>query len=108
MKNTEPRKLHRRNAPPTSVIAANSVSLKSGKLLKLVLNEVDAAGTKGITAKEILSKHPKLPYSSITARPTQLEKARLIYYKGDKRNGARIMRAQWTQHVTQEVSKNGK
>jgi hypothetical protein len=43
--------------------------------------------------KKTRAKHPELPYSSITARPAALEQEGLIYYKGDKRDGCRVMRA---------------
>jgi hypothetical protein len=39
-----------------------------------------------------MSKHPSIKYSSITARPTELEKLGLIFYRGDKRDSARVIR----------------
>lgn len=87
---TTPRKLHRRGAPGTSVAAAHKVD-QVGRA-QLVLNEIKAAGESGITVKEIAAKHPDVPYPSISARPAALAEAGLIYYKGDTRSGARLMR----------------
>lgn len=92
MKPTEPRKLYRTGSPQTSKDAAYKVD--TAGLKQLVLDEVIAAGEHGITAKEILAKHPHLPYSSVTARPADLERDGSIYYHpGEKRGGARVMRA---------------
>ena len=84
-------KLVRKEAPQTSKDAANEVS--SGKMLALVHEEVVKSGIKGITTKEIRNMYPHLPYSSITARPAQLEDQGDIYYQGDKRDRWRVMRA---------------
>jgi len=89
-KDTEPYKLHRKNDPFTSKEAAYSVP--SGKMRQLVFTLIEESGERGITAKEIMSKHPSIKYSSITARPTELEKLGLIFYKGDKRDSARVIR----------------
>lgn len=88
---TDPHKLHRTDSPETSKVAARKVD--SARLKQFVYDEVKAAGEHGITGKEICAKHTDLPYSSITARPKSLEEDGLIYYRGDKREGARIMRA---------------
>ena len=90
-KDTPSYMLHRTDAPETSVQAAMKVS--SGKMLELVYSEVVAAGEAGVTTKEIRSKYPFMPYSSITARPATLEELGKIYYRGDKRDKCRIMRA---------------
>lgn len=90
MKATEAFKLHRGNAPETSVKAAHNID--TSKLKQLVYDEIKESGRQGITAKEILAKYPHLPYSSITARPKSLEEDGLIEYVGDKRDGARVMR----------------
>ena len=90
-KDTPSYMLHRTNAPETSVQAAMKVS--SGKMLELVYSEVVSAGEAGVTTKEIRSKYPFMPYSSITARPATLEELGKIYYRGDKRDKCRIMRA---------------
>ena len=83
-------KLARSDAPETSKQAAEDVS--SGKMLTLVYKEVVKAGKHGITTKEIRALYPYLPYSSITARPAQLEADRRIYYEGDKRDKCRVIR----------------
>jgi len=100
--NTPPHKLHRADAPETSVKAARKV--KTARMLALVHDEIKGAGANGITAKEILAKHPSLPYSSITARPKQLEEDGLIFYQGDKRNGARVMRLRNIAATTEEYN----
>ena len=87
---TEPHKLHRKNDPTTSKEAAYSVP--SGKLRKFVFAQIKEAGEKGITTKEIGRKYPTIAYSSITSRPVELEKLELIFYKGDKRANARVIR----------------
>lgn len=84
-------KLVRADAPYTSKQAAKNVS--SGKMLALVYNEVVKAGASGITTKEIRTRYPFYPYSSITARPAALQQKGKIYYEGDKRDGCRVMRA---------------
>tara|TARA_R110000823_G_scaffold163874_1_gene296101 strand:- start:169 stop:471 length:303 start_codon:yes stop_codon:yes gene_type:complete len=84
-------KLSRTDDPETSRDAAGEVS--SGKMLALVYSEVVKAGDNGITTKEIRTIHPHLPYSSITARPTQLEADGKIYYLGDRRERCRVIRA---------------
>ena len=88
---TPPYKLSRTSDPQTSKDAAQDVS--SGKMLKLVYDEVVKFGSNGITTKEIRAIYPDLPYSSITARPAQLEEDGLVYYEGDKRDRCRVMRA---------------
>ena len=84
-------KLVRKEATQTSKDAANDVS--SCKMLALVHEEGVKSGIKGITTKEIRNMYPHLPYSSITARPAQLEDQGDIFYQGDKRDRCRAMRA---------------
>ena len=82
--------LHRRDAPQTSVDAAHSIDVT--KLEEFVLKQVELAGKNGTTAKQIVADFPDMPYSSLTARPKTLEQRDLIYYEGDRRDGARVMR----------------
>lgn len=82
--------LHRANAPKTSVDAAHSIDVT--KLEEFVLAQVEKAGRHGVTAKQIVSDFPNMPYSSLTARPKTLEERGLIFYEGDRRGGARVMR----------------
>lgn len=51
------------------------------------------SGDKGLTSTELVKKFPGVKYSTITARPKALLTDGFIYYKGDKREGARVMRA---------------
>lgn len=87
---TEPHKLHRNNDPLTSVEAAYTAP--SGKMKKFVLDLIEEAGERGITIKEMVFNNQNLPTSSITSRPNELEKLNLIFYKGDKRDNARVIR----------------
>ena len=89
-KDTEPHKLYRKNDPFTSKEAAYSVP--SGKMRKFVFAQIEEAGEKGITIKEMVFNNPHIPTSSITSRPIELEKLELIFYRGDKRNSARVIR----------------
>jgi sulfur transfer complex TusBCD TusB component (DsrH family) len=84
-------KLSRTNSPETSKAAARKVNTRDKKLL--VLNAVIAAGEYGATTREILERHPEIAYSSVTARPADLARSGLIYYRGDKRKKCRVMRS---------------
>lgn len=83
--------LHRKDAPATSVAAAHRVDVT--KREQEIYDLIFAAGKRGVTIKELASDHPEIPYPTISARPGGLEKKGLIYYAGDKREGARVMRA---------------
>ena len=90
-----PFKLHRKDAPTTSVEAAKDIS--SGELKALVFRLIKKSADEGITTKEIRALYPTLAYSSITARPASLEQEGKLYYLGDKRDGCRVMREK-TEH----------
>ena len=83
-------KLVRKDDPQTSHDAARKVDTKKGKAF--IHKCASEAGSDGITSKEIAASHPEIPNSSVTARPKDLERDGLIFYRGDKRDGARIMR----------------
>lgn len=83
--------LHRKGAPQTSIDAAYAVNLN--RLEKLVMDAIVESGENGITAGELLRMFPAEKYSSITARPSSLERKGLIYYREDKRDKQRVMRA---------------
>lgn len=83
-------KLHRKSDPLTSKAAAYNVDVTGKELF--VLSAIRAAGAKGATSKEIALANLNIANSSITARPKGLEEKGLIYYAGDKRDGARVMR----------------
>lgn len=87
----DPKKLSRTDSPKTSKSAARKVD--TAKLKQFVFEQVEKAGQNGLTAKELVEDNPDYHYSSLTARPASLEKEGKIYYLGDKRDGARIMRA---------------
>lgn len=85
--------LVRKDAPQTSKDAAEKVALTLNKMRVLVLQLVKDAGSDGITSKEIAEQNLHLSNSTCTARPSELERMGLIFYKGDKRDGARVIRA---------------
>jgi hypothetical protein len=80
---TKLRELFRRNASHTSIEAAESIDVN--KLEGMVLNAIRAAGAKGITQTELLSKFPGYSYSSITARPSALKRKGLVVDSGLRR-----------------------
>jgi len=90
--NIEPHKLYRKNDPKTSKEAAYSVSHSLGKTRSFVLGLVEEAGNKGITVKEMNKESPDVCYTALSPRPVELERLNLIFYKGDRRDGARVIR----------------
>lgn len=86
-------KLARNEDPQTSKDAAAKVSLKITKMRQFVLDLIKQAGAAGITGKEMTRAHLDLSNSSISSRPNELEKMGLVFYKGDKRDGSRVIRA---------------
>ena len=88
--NIEPHKLHRKNDPQTSKEAAYTMNISKAR--GFVLNLIEEAGNKGTTTREMTRKFPEKSDSSITSRPNELEKLNLIFYKGDKREGSRVIR----------------
>lgn len=92
----QPHKLHRRDAPETSVDAAQK--LNSADLEHMVYHDIRKFGENGCIQDDILALHPGKPYSSITARFASLIRKRLIVETGEKRNGnsgraQRVLRA---------------
>lgn len=88
--NKETYKLHRKNDPETSKQAARSVNLSKAKAF--VFDLIKKSGKNGITIKEMLADNLHLSTSTISSRPNELEKLNLIFYKGDKRDGSRVIR----------------
>lgn len=82
--------LHRLNDPITSKEAAKKVKLTD--LRQKVLGMIRDAGSWGITSKEMQKLCPELTGGSISSRPKELLKQGLIFYAGDKRDGARVIR----------------
>jgi len=85
-------KLARRDDPTTSKDAADTVAGKLGKMQTYVLSLIAEAGERGITTKEMQLAHPEKRPSSLSSRPNELEKKGLVFYAGDKRSGARVIR----------------
>ena len=85
-----PHKLHRKNDPQTSKEAAYSIPL--AKTRAFVFDLITEAGGVGVTVKEMKSAYPNMGYSTISSRPSELERLGLIFYKGDKRDHARVIR----------------
>jgi len=98
--------LARNTDPQTSKDAAARVSLRITKMRKFVLDMVQQAGAKGITGKEMTKMHPELSNSSISSRPNELEKMGLVFYKGDKRDGSRVIRDVKYKQTREEVVRN--
>jgi hypothetical protein len=103
--NIEPHKLHRKNDPQTSREAAYSVSHSLGKTRSFVLGLIEEAGNKGITAKEMKKEYPDMGYSTISSRPSELERLNFIFYKGDKRDGSRVIRhIKYKENISNETN----
>lgn len=77
--------LFRKNAKDTSIEAAQSVDIT--RLEKIVLEAIKNAGSQGITASELLALFPNFSYSSITARPSALQRKGLVVDSGRRRPG---------------------
>jgi len=86
-------RLARKDSPQTSKDAAEKIAQNLSKRRKFVLDLIKAAGSGGATIKEMWRANPETPYSSISARPLELLKLGLIFYAGDVRDGARVIRA---------------
>ena len=82
---TEPRTLVRTKDPDTAHIAAHT--LDASRLEAMVLEDIEQAGTYGITQDELILLHPEFSYSSITARPAALKRKGLIFDSGERRKG---------------------
>ena len=63
---TDPRFLHRKDSPNTSVDAAYAVDTTA--LERKVHDAIIGSGNVGLIADDILQMYPRLPYSSVTAR----------------------------------------
>ena len=92
---TEPRKLHRRDDPDTSRVAAHSVDTTT---LEQMVYDAIKAHRDGCIANNLLDQFPDFAYSSITARFKALQDKGLIICGPDKRPGRsgrqqRVMRA---------------
>ena len=62
------------------------------RMARYVLSLIDLAGLKGITIKEMVKVHPQYTNSTISSRPSELERAGHIFYAGDKRDSSRVIR----------------
>jgi hypothetical protein len=88
--NTAARMIARNDSPQTSIDAAKVAP--TGNMRKFVFALVVSAGDSGITNKEMTKMYPDIQASSITSRPNELEKKGLVFYRGDKRDGGRVIR----------------
>jgi hypothetical protein len=103
--NLEPHNLHRKSDPQTSREAAYSVSHSLGKTRSFVLGLIEEAGNKGITVKEMKKEYPDMGYSTISSRPSELERLNFIFYKGDKRDGSRVIRhIKYKENISNETN----
>lgn len=82
-------KLHRQDNPDTSKEAAKKV--ESGELKKLVYDTLVEAGENGMTMGEVCEA-TGVPLNSLSPRSAPLEREGLIFYRGDRRDGSRVMR----------------
>jgi hypothetical protein len=82
---TDPEYLHRADSPWTSVWAAHSVD--TGKYERLVYDEICRYGRHGCIPDDIIKTYRHLPYSTLTARPSALERKGLIVRGPDTRPG---------------------
>jgi hypothetical protein len=93
---TDSRKLYRRGDPDTSREAAEGVD--TNHLEQLVYECIWHFGAHGCISDDVRARWQSLPYSSVTARFSALEKKGLIVCGPDKRQGLsgrsqRVMRA---------------
>jgi len=93
---TDPTELYRAEDPDTSAEAAHSVD--TSYLERVVHEAVVASGAAGCISADLLAKFSYLPYSSVTARFSALERKGFITCGPDKRVGPsgrkqRVMRA---------------
>lgn len=93
---TDPIELYRAGDPDTSAEAAHSVD--TTHLEKIVHAAITASGAAGCISADLLAKFSYLPYSSVTARFSALERKGFITCGPDKRIGPsgrsqRVMRA---------------
>ena len=86
---TPPHKLHHKDGPETSKIAAHAVDTTTWE--EMVYQVVCGFGSKGCIQDEVLDKMKELagqvPYSTVTARFKALSDKDLIRYKGTTRKG---------------------
>jgi len=82
---TDPNFLHRRDSPQTSIDAAYGVN--TSKLERMMFKAICTYGVRGCIADDLLEDHSYLPYSSVTARPSALERKNLIVRGPDTRTG---------------------
>jgi hypothetical protein len=82
---TKPRLLHRTDSPRTSVEAAYSV--QTTKREKQMFDAICAHGPHGCISDDLLDQFPALSYSTVTARPSALERKGLIVRGPDSRIG---------------------
>jgi len=86
----EPYKLAKTGDPETSKEAAKIAP--TGKMRTFVYDLIIKSGLDGITIKEMTKAYSDIQSSSITSRPNELEKSGLIFYRGDRRDGSRVIR----------------
>ena len=82
---TPPHKLARRNDPPTSHEAAESVD--TSHMEQVVLEAIQDFGSNGCISDEVLARLPHHGYSTVTARYKQLKEKGLVKVDDRKRKG---------------------
>ena len=85
MRDTPAYKLHRKDAPQTSVEAA--YALQTTPMESIVLDCIGSLGQLGCIQDDVLRSLPDYAYSTVTARFKSLCEKGLIEYTGEKRKG---------------------
>ena len=79
--------------------------IRMDKNMKIVLDAIERCGPSGVIADTLLTRLNGMPYSSVTANFSRLERAGEIYYRGDSVAGRsnrqqRIIRFENRREVT--------
>ena len=90
---TDFNRLFRKTDPETSRQAAIIAPVES--LKSKVLSMISESGETGSSVIEMQRKCPELTGGSVSSRPKELEKEGKVFYRGDKRDGARVIRSKY-------------
>ena len=85
---TDPRKIIRKDAPDTSIVAGHTVDTKTDE--RKAYHFYKKVGAKGLTSKELAKKMQK-PLNAISGRITALRDKKLITDSGYRRDKCRVM-----------------
>lgn len=85
---TDPRRIIRKGAPDTSIVAGHTVDTKTDE--RRAYNLYKKAGANGLTSKQLAKKMQK-PLNAISGRITALRDKKLIMDSGYRRDKCRVM-----------------